>query len=69
MDKATALDQMFVSKILPKIRGTDSDELKEALEGLKTLAEGQGLQNTARHLKRMMEDRKSKGFVKFSPLS
>jgi len=61
-----ALDHMFVSKILPKIRGSETEELRKALEALMELAKD--LPETRRHLEKMSSDLEAKGFVKFTPI-
>jgi|GEM_PF-1387307 len=61
-----ALDHMFVSKILPKIRGSETGELRKALEALMELAKD--LPETRRHLEKMSSDLEAKGFVKFTPI-
>ena len=66
--ESSELDWLFESKILPKIKGSDTEKLKEALEKLANLAKQQNLTNTLRHLEQMQKDLEQKGFVKFVPM-
>jgi|GEM_PF-2527481 len=66
--ESSELDWLFESKILPKIKGSDTERLKEALGELATLAKQQNLTNTLRHLEQMQKDLDQKGFVKFVPM-
>ena len=59
------LDWLFESKILPKIKGSDTERLSEALKALTMLAKETNLTNTTRHLEQMQKDLEQKGFVKF----
>jgi hypothetical protein len=65
---SSEMDWLFESKILPKIKGCDTERLKKALGELATLAKQQNLTNTLRHLEQMREDLEQKGFVKFVPM-
>jgi hypothetical protein len=65
---SSEIDWLFESKILPKIKGSDTEKLKEVLEKLKELANKRDLKNTASHLAEMLEELKQKGFVKFVPM-
>ncbi|MEO0211446.1 MAG: HEAT repeat domain-containing protein, partial [candidate division WOR-3 bacterium] len=67
-NETEALDQMFISKILPKIKGTESEELEEALNKMKGLAKRENLAATEGYLEKMENDLKTKGFVKFTPI-
>ena len=64
--RTEALDQMFVSKILPKIRGSESEGLRSALETLERLAKD--LPITSKYIANMRLDLEAKGFVKFTPI-
>jgi hypothetical protein len=65
---SSEMDWLFESKVLPKIKGADTEKLKDALEKLKELANKRDLKNTASHLEEMLEELKQKGFVKFVPM-
>ncbi len=67
-DQTHAIDQMFVSKILPKIRGTESEELKKALEDLIDLSGQNKLDATKGYLEKMKKELEEKGFTKFTPI-
>ncbi|MGB9590727.1 MAG: ATP-binding protein, partial [Candidatus Hydrothermia bacterium] len=61
-----ALDRLFISKILPKIKGSESEKLKNALENLIDLTSE--LPETSEHLAQMRKDLEEKGFVRFKPI-
>ena len=60
-----ALDQITYAKVLPKLRGDDSQRYRTALEACQKVLHGAGLDTSARKVEELNQDRKETGSFRF----
>jgi hypothetical protein len=65
LDRVKAIDQALFMKVLPKVRGQDSEAIRGALDALKRWAEGRGFGVTAEKVATMAEELRATGTTRF----
>jgi len=64
-DTAQAMDQAIFMKVLPKLRGQDTDGLREALASMVSWAKGKNFVRSAAKLESMAEELQTTGTMRF----
>jgi len=65
LPRKAALDQAIFMKVLPKLRGQDTDAMRETLSSLQTWTESEGFTASATKLKTMTDELRSMGTTRF----
>ena len=65
LPRKAALDQAIFMKVLPKLRGQDTDAMRETLSSLQKWTESEGFTASTTKLKAMMDELRSMGTTRF----
>lgn len=65
LDWTAAMDQMVFMKVLPKLRGQDTDGLRQALGNISTWAKSKGYAASAYKLQTMLDELRTTGTTRF----